>query len=457
MSNTLCNPSRVFVEAERTVPVLDRADVAVMGGGPGGVAAAIAAARQGADTVLVERFGSFGGTWTGGLLSSIMPYPFVKGLFQEIIDRLDLEGGWRPAPREDPYDWTQNGHGAPRGQLGGHGCGGTYDAEKLKVVLDQMVLEAGVRPYFFLMAAGAFRDETKLEGIVVESKEGRALIAADYFIDSTGDGDIASLAGVPTDYGRISDGGVQPMTMIFKMDGVDDAPAMAYCAEDPSLGRAWQAAKQAGEVTVPRENVLLSPMPVPGQWVFNTTRILGKDGTRVRDVTAAMIEGRRQVAEIAAFMRRWIPGFARARISETASHIGVRETRRVRCDYTMTGEDIVAGATFEDGIARGNWYIDIHNPKGEGTHVQPPPAGHCYEVPFRSLCAQGLDNLLIASRCIDCTHEAHAAIRITPQIVAIGQAAGTAAGLCAAAKLASPRTLDAGLLRETLRRQGASI
>lgn len=442
-------------EPPRELKLLDHAEVLVLGGGPGGVGAAISAARAGARVILVERFGAFGGTWTSGLLSSIMPYPHVKGLFHEIITRLDARGGWRCAGRDDPYDWrtAQNHAPAPRP----HGWGGTYDAEKLKVVLDEMIVEAGVRPYFFLVAASVLREGGRIVGVVVESKEGRRVITADVFIDATGDGDIATLAGVPCAAGREVDGGTQPMTMIFKMDGVDDAAATAACVADPSLATAWQAAKAAGEVTVPRENVLLSPMPVPGQWVFNTTRIIGRDGTRVRDVSAAMIEGRRQVDEIARFLRRHIPGFAHARVSETATHIGVRETRRVRCDYTITGNDLLRQVRFPDAIARGNWAIDIHNPKGEGTEFRQLAEGEYFEIPYRSLCARGIDNLLVASRCIDCTHEAHAAIRITPQIVAIGEAAGLAAAIATGDGDRDTRSVDIALLRQTLRERGAFV
>jgi hypothetical protein len=442
-----------FTEPARTLPVLAHADVLVLGGGPGGIGAAIAAARNGARTILVERFGTLGGTWTSGLLSSIMPFPFVKGIFLEIIQNLDTAGAWRRSEREDPYDIGPQAHPDP----GPYGHGGTYDAETLKRVLDQMVLGEGVIPYFFLQVVSVFRAGDRLTGVVVESKEGRFVITADFFIDSSGDGDVCHMAGVPTEYGRDTDANVQPMTMMFKMDGVDDSRAEAYSLTDPRLLQVWQAAKRAGEVTVPRENVLLSRSPYPGQWVFNTTRILGKNGTRIQDVTEAMIEGRRQVHEVAAFLKKNVPGFEQARVSETASHVGVRETRRVFCDYTMTADDITAGAEFHDGIARGNWYIDIHNPSGEGTTVQSPPAGRFYEIPFRSLRPRGVENLLVASRCIDCTHEAHAAVRITPQVVAIGQAAGTAAALCHREALTSIRSLDSTLLRLHLRDQKAFI
>jgi hypothetical protein len=429
---------KTYREPAKTLPVLDEADVLVLGGGPGGVGAAVAAARNGARTILIERFGSFGGTWTAGILSAVMPFPFVRGIFLEVVEGLEQRGGWAPFS-EKP------------------GCGGTYDSEVAKVVLDELVVKAGVIPYFFLLVADVIRDGDRVLGVIVEGKEGRQVVLGKQIIDASGDGDVCVRAGVPFGQGRESDGAVQPMTMIFKMDGVDTERALEAKRADMDFTKAWQAAKARGEVTVPREDVLAGANPRPGQWNFNTTRIVGKDGTKVRDVSEATIEGRRQVAEVAAFMRKNIPGFEKATVSETPSHIGVRETRRISGDYTITAQDIIDVVPFDDCIARGDWFIDIHSPTGEGTQRIHPPEGKWYEVPYRSIRARGVANLLVASRCLDCTHEAHAAIRITPQVMAIGQAAGTAAALCVTKGLASTRDLDAAVLRETLRSQGAFV
>ncbi|MDF3057110.1 MAG: FAD-dependent pyridine nucleotide-disulfide oxidoreductase [Rariglobus sp.] len=433
--------SGFYEEPARKLPVVAEADVLVVGGGPGGIGAAVSAARNGAKTILVERFGSFGGTWTAGILSAIMPFPYVRGIFTEVVNSWAAAGGW-----------NDNGWGADS-----YGASGTYDSETAKVTLDRLVTSAGVTPYFFAQVAGVIREGNRVRGVIIESKEGRQVILAKMIIDASGDGDVSVLAGVPADQGRESDGGVQPMTMIFKMTGVDDARAMESKKADPDFARAWQAAKARGEVTVPREDVLSSRNPRPGEWNFNTTRIINKDGTKLRDVTDAMIEGRRQVAEVAAFLKKHIPGFENAVVSETAPHIGVRETRRIRCDHTITARDIIDVVSFEDCIARGNWFIDIHSPTGEGTERIHPPEGKWYEIPYRSIRAQGVDNLLIASRCLDSTHEAHAAIRITPQVMAIGEGAGAAAALCVKQDLTSTRQLDVNLLRETLRKQGAFV
>lgn len=429
---------KTYQEPAKTLPVLDEADVLVLGGGPGGVGAAIAAARNGARTILVERFGSFGGTWTAGILSAVMPFPYVRGIFLEVVEGLARQGGWSA--------WDEKS-----------GSGGTYDSETAKVVLDKLVVDAGVIPYFFVLVADVILEGDRVTGVIVESKEGRQVILGKQIIDASGDGDVSVRAGVPYEQGRESDGAVQPMTMIFKMDGVDTERALEAKKADPDFTKAWQAAKARGEVTVPREDVLAGANPRPGQWNFNTTRIVGKDGTKVRDVTEATIEGRRQVAEVAAFMRKNIAGFENATVSETPSHIGVRETRRISGDYTITAQDIIDVVPFDDCIARGDWFIDIHSPTGEGTQRIHPPEGKWYEIPFRSIRARGIANLLVASRCLDSTHEAHAAIRITPQVMAIGQAAGTAAALCVKNGLSSTRDLDASVLRETLREQGAFV
>ncbi|MDR1283875.1 MAG: FAD-dependent oxidoreductase [Opitutaceae bacterium] len=438
MSTVPC-PS-IIREPARDIPVIDTADVVVIGAGPGGVGAAVAAARNGARTVLVERFGSFGGTWTQGILSAVMPFPFVRGIFGEIAAAMRREvAAWNP--------WDNQ-----------YGSSANYDTEAIKIVLDRLVIDAGVRPLFFAHAAAILREGRRLDGVVIESREGRHAIRGRQFIDATGDGDVCALAGVPFGMGAPDGSGCQPMSMIFKMSGVDDARADAYRKEeDHHMERAWGAARKRGEVTVPREDVLSGKLPRPGQWQFNTTRIPGKDATRLRDVTEAMIEGRRQVAEVATFLRKNIPGFERAVVSETAAHVGVRESRRIHCDYRITPEDIVEARAFDDCIARGNWFIDIHSPTGEGTTRIHPPEGRWYEIPYRSIRPEGIDNLLVASRCIDSTHESHAAIRITPQITAIGQGAGTAAALCIRLNLPSTRMLDAALLRNTLREQGAFV
>ncbi|MDF3056539.1 MAG: FAD-dependent pyridine nucleotide-disulfide oxidoreductase [Rariglobus sp.] len=427
-----------YCEPQKKLRVLDRADVLVLGGGPGGLGAAISAARNGARTILVERTGSFGGNWTAGILGAIMPSPHVHGIFKELVTHLANRNSW--------YQWGDT-----------YGGGGTYDIETAKKILDDVVTSAGIIPYFYTNFSDVIRDGSQVKGVIVESKQGREVIWADQIIDSTGDGDVSVRAGACYEQGRQGDAAMQPMTMIFIMDQVDNDSISPWWHEQPECHQAWKEAKTRGEVTVPREDVLAFQMPRKGQWSINTTRILGKDGTRIRDLTDATIEARRQVAEVVAFLKKYIRGFERAVLSETAPFIGVRETRRIHCDYTITADDILTCPKFDDCLARGSNFIDIHNPKGEGTTLVHPPKGAWYEIPYRSIRVKGIDNLLVASRCLDSTHEAHAAIRVTNQVMAIGEGAGTAAALCVKGGFSGTRELDPALLRQTLRANGAFV
>lgn len=446
------NPS--FLEPARELEVIDLADVVVVGGGAGGIGSAISAARGGAKTILIERFGALGGTWTSGLLGMIMVNWTARGIFEEFRRRLAKRGAWKEirggswsywggdTPPEDPASYE-----------------GTYDVETAKIVLDEMAAEAGVQIYYFAQVVNVFKadDGRRITGVAIQSKEGRHVITGKVFIDSSGDGDLSALAGAEFEIGRPADGALQPMTMIFKLDNVDTPRALDYLKDDGGCRRAWQAASERGELTVPRDCAILNPAPKPGQWNFNSTRLQGVDGTKVKDVSAAMAEGRRQAAEVAAFMRKNIPGFENAMLSETASHIGVRETRRIKCDYTITGEDIADRKKHADVIARGNWPVDVHSPTGEHTEIKPIRDGAYYEIPYRSTTVAGFDNLLVASRCIDATHEGHAALRASPQVCAIGQGAGAAAAIMISKDLARTRDVSIPDLQKNLRAAGALV
>ena len=461
MNNTGSTTPAKFIEPARELEVIGDADVVVIGGGPGGFGAAISAARNGAKTILIERFGTLGGTWTSGLLGFIMVNWSARGIFEEFRRKLAGLGAWKEIHNSWPY-W--GGDTAPEDPASYEA---TYDAETAKIVLDTMASEAGVSVYYFAQVVDVFKsdDGRRVTGLVIQSKEGRHVVTGKIFIDASGDGDVSALAGVPYESGRPGDHALQPMTMIFKLDNVDTERATTYIRGDEAnpgdggCSRAWQAAKARGEVTVPRDCLILNPAPRHGQWSFNSTRILGYDGTKLKDVSAAMVEGRRQVAEVAAFMRKYIPGFENSILAETASHIGVRETRRIKCDYTMTGEDILSRKKHFDVIARGNWCIDVHNPKGEGQTVEIEPIrnGEWYEIPYRSTTAHGLDNLLVASRCIDSTHEAHGAVRASPQICAIGEGVGAAAAQMIARKLPDVRQVNIPDVQMSLRKAGALI
>ena len=370
-----------FIEPSRPLPVLDDADVVVVGAGAGGVGAAISAARHGAKTILIERFGTLGGTWTSGLLGFIMVNWTARGIFEEYRQRLVQRGAWRTVEESWGY-W-----GGDRPPEDSASYEATYDQETAKLVLDEMVAEAGVQVYYFAQVVHAFRSEDgkRVTAVAVQSKEGRHVITGKIFVDSSGDGDVGALAGAPFEVGRDGDRALQPMTMIFKMDGVDTERADAYLATDGGARKLWKLAQERGELTVPRDCAILHATPKPGVWSFNSTRLQGYDGTRLKDVSAATTEGRRQVAQVAAFMRKHVPGFEKALVSETAAHVGVRETRRFLCDYTITYDDIHGLVHFPDAIARGNWPVDVHSPNAVTTQVKPIRNGGYYTVPYRSI------------------------------------------------------------------------
>ncbi|RJS94536.1 FAD-dependent oxidoreductase [Candidatus Bathyarchaeota archaeon] len=408
-------------------------DVIVAGGGTAGVAAAVAAARNGADTILIERYGFLGGTMTAGLVNPFMTFhagkeQIIKGIFQEIIDRLkDMDG----------YDEKTK----------------AFDNEVMKIVLDQMIKETGVKLLLHTYIADALVTKgNAIRGVEAYNKSGRQTVLGRVIIDATGDGDVAVMAGALYEKGREEDGLTQPMTLNFRMGGVD----VERMPSREKINKLFEEAKAKGEIKIPRENVLYFLTTRKGEIHFNTTRIVKVDGTKADDLTYAEIEGRRQMVELIKFLKEKVSGFENAYLMMSAVQVGVRETRRIIGEYVLTGEDIVKARKFSDVIARGSYPIDIHSPTGEGTIIKRLPPGESYDIPYRCIVPKKVENLLIAGRCISCTHEAQAAIRVIPIVVAIGQAAGTAAAL--AAKLhVSPREMDVSLLQETLKKQGAIL
>jgi hypothetical protein len=215
------------------------------------------------------------------------------------------------------------------------------------------------------------------------------------------------------------------------------------------INRLFDKAKADGRVHCPRENVLLFYTTRPGVVHFNTTRVTGRSGVNADDLTAAELEARRQAHELARFLISDVPGFEKAYLQQSGAQIGVRESRRIRGDYTLTGDDVVQGRKFPDGIARCNYPIDIHSPTGAGTVIREVPAGDWYEIPYRCLLPVGVDNLLVAGRCVSATHEGQSSLRVMPQCFAMGQAAGTAAAV-AVQRTCRPREVPAEELRAAL-------
>ena len=416
----------------------DSFDVLVVGGGFGGVCAAAAAARTGAKTLLLERYGFLGGMATAGLVNPFMTYfaggkQIIEGIFSEVLEGLGQRSGL-----------------GERGRI--------FDEELLKLVLDELVLSSGAEIRFHSYLSGVEKKKRLIKSAEFQGKSGAEKFEAQIFVDATGDGDLAALVGCPYEKGRKEDGLAQAMTLCFRVAGVDmdKVPGEAWKEKREFISRKFVEAKKRGEITNPRHNVLFFRTLRKDVIHFNTTRIVRRDATSASDLTCAEIEGRRQVEEMVRFLKKEIPGFENSFLEKMAMQIGVRESRRIMGEYVMTEEDIVEARKFKDAIARGSYPIDIHSPTGEGTVIKRLPPGESYDIPYRSLVPKEVDNLLIASRCISATHEAHGAIRVMPIVAAIGQAAGTAAALSIQEKTI-PRKLDATKLRKKLVQDGANL
>jgi len=399
--------------------------------------AAVAAAQEGADTLLIERYGFLGGMATAGLINPFMPYytggeQIIEGLFQQIIDRLEAAGGW--SHRQD--EWARD----------------AFDPEIMKLVAQDMAEEAGVRLRLHTMVVDASSKDGHVGQVLLASKSGLEAAEAAIFIDATGDGDLAARAGAQYEQGRPEDGLSQPMTLMFRMAGVDEE----CMPSREAINRLYDEAKATGQIDNPRENVLWFYTTRPGEIHFNTTRVVRRDGTSAADLTAAELEARRQVKQMVKFLTAKVPGFANAYLSATGTQIGVRESRRILGEYVLTAEDVLGARKFADGIARGCYDIDIHSPTGTGTVIKSLPAGESYDIPYRCLCPRGFDNLLVAGRPISATHQAHSSVRIMPIAAAVGEAAGTAAAMGIAQKQ-SVTTVDVAQLRERLRQRGANL
>ena len=441
-------------------------DVLVVGGGPAGFGAAVAAAEAGADVVLAERYGFFGGNATAALVTILMSYhseyhraestgentllptdhgkgdPIAAGILDRFVRRLVKAGG-ALAPT------LRTGYTVP------------FDPEVFKLVMMEMLDEAGVKFLFHSLASGVLGG-SEPEGVVFETKSGPLLIRAKCIVDCTGDGDIAAQAGAPYGVGR-ADGRVQPMTLMFRIGEFEREAFATYVREHPDQWRGvhglWDLIKkatEAGELVLPREDLLFFATPHPREISVNSTRVVKVRGTDVFDLTHAEFRGRKQMRQIEAFLRRYVPGFEKAYVIQSGVQVGVRETRRIRGDYELTGDDVLHARKFDDVIARCSYPMDIHNPTGKGTVLQHLPKGEAFDIPLRCLIPRNVEHLVVAGRCISGTHEAMASYRIMPTAMGTGQAAGVCAALAARHGIA-PRRIEAKDVQKVLLQQGANL
>jgi len=445
---------------------VEQYDVLVVGGGNAGCAAAIAAARHGAKTLLVERYGFLGGTATAAMVGPWMTFHsgekrIVGGIAQEIVDRLVRMGG-SPGHLHDSSDYVPTIT--------------PFDPEIHKALLFEMMQEAGVHLLLHAYFLRAVMDGESVAGAVFATVAGEREYRARITIDATADAYVAASAGVATQQGD-ERGRVQPATLIFRLSHVDLAKTAAYLRMHPDQMRTslkthertapaltavaglyelWHEAQAKGDVDIPREVVSFFISPYPDEVTVNMTRVVDIDPLDPDDLTRAEVAARGQAMQLFHFFRDRVPGFENSRIAATATQIGIRESRRIVGVYTLTRDDVLEARRFDDAVARSAYPIDIHNPSGTGTATHRLRPGESYEIPYRCLVPAKVERLLVAGRCISTTHEALASTRLTPTVMTLGQAAGTAAALAEQAHVAL-RDLDTAKLRAALREDGVIL
>ena len=443
------------------------ADVLIVGGGPAGLGAAMGAAAAGARVILSERFGFLGGNATAALVMPWMSYhtyspadhestelklapkdhgpgrPVIAGVLKTFMERLVRAGG-------AVHPSIDNGYVVP------------FDPEIFKMTAMDLLDEAGVTYLFHCFASGVLRESSR-RGVILETKSGPVVLFAKVIVDCTGDGDIAAWSGAQYEIGRVEDGLVQPMTLMFRVVDFQRNGFHGYVRQHPDqwhgnhgLWNLIQEAEKKDQLKLAREDILFFGTLHEQEISVNTTRIVEVLGTNVWDLTYAEWEGRRQIRRISAFLRQYVPGFEKAWVAQSGTIAGVRESRRILGEYKLTADDLMQARKFEDVIARGTYPVDIHNPTGKGTVLKRIAVDESYDIPLRALIPIGVDQLLTAGRCISGTHEAHSSYRVMPISMATGHAAGVCAALAAESGI-SPRNIAFREVQSELLRQGADL
>ncbi len=414
-------------EAAQETKVLAETDVVVVGAGPAGVTAAIAAAREGADTILVERYGFLGGMATGGLVLMINQYP--SGQCQEWLDRLNKVGGVHDLSKtKEP--------GVLKHTM-------MLDPELLKCILNDMVLEAGVKQLLHSWSAAAIVEKNAVKGVIFESKSGRQAIVGKAVIDATGDGDVFASAGAEFDAALDKGYRSSDLAMVFRIGGVDFDAFADFRAAQPGK---WEeirneAFKLSGFPLVPvaaqRKDVF---------WV--NSFIPGKSSIKVEDLTWVNVNVRKAMLPVHSYYKKNLPGFENSYLYDSASQTGTRGSRRLIGEYILTGEDARSGKKFEDTVLMFPQGVPLSWPGG----VQPQNVG----MPYRCLVPTKLDGLLASGRCFSSDQAANTMFNVIPHCIQMGQAAGTAAAL-AVQNGVLLRNIDVKALQRRLIAQGVEL
>jgi hypothetical protein len=442
--------AKTIEEPARRVPLYGEYEVAVLGGGPAGIAAAVAAARAGRRTLLIERYGFLGGMGTAagvtnfcGLHANVHGemHRVVQGVASDLLARIDRLGGLN----------------APHLILGKI-LARAYDTAAYKIAADDLLASHGVDILFHALGAGAvMQDERRIAALMVETKAGRQAVVAELFIDCSGDGDLAAWAGARFEVGDNAGSMLYP-SMMFRLNGIDPERAGEAWRTIPAL---MEQAEASGTHRFPRKAAIVRPQRSPVEWRVNFTQLARKDGTAINglepdDLTRGEIDGRRQAIEAFTFLRT-VPGFENSYIVDLPPQLGIRETRRVVGGYMLSGDDVLGCAAFEDSIGVNGWPMETHVAGDVIFKFPPIPQSRGFnELPYRMLVPATIDNLLMAGRCASMTHDGQSAARVSGACFAMGEAAGTAAALALSGNTL-PRDIAVEKLQQQLKQQGAFV
>jgi len=439
-------------------------DVIVVGGGPAGVCAALAAARHGASVLVAEQGACLGGMATRGLVGPFMTCydkkgetQLICGLFEEIVQRLVAIGGAIHPSK------VRAGTCFAAWHVKGHDHCTPFEPEALQFVLDDLCREAGVAVLFHATFLKPVMEGSRVAGADFATKGGVRRVMARVVVDATGDGDVAFRAGAPCELGDSArSGAMQPATTFFRIGGLSEAAVEAVRAMYPEDGFCFKTliakARAEGRWTLPRPHVNIYRGVKDGEWFVNVSRLNGVDATDPASLSDAEAEGRRQVREILAFMRDYVPGAGDIRLLALPATVGIRESRHVLGEYRLDIDDVLEGRVPGDSVLVCSNSIDWHSggKDAAGTVYLEVRDGDWYGVPYRCLVPRKVDGLLVAGRCVSASAAAAAAIRVMPPCMAMGQAAGTAAAMAAKSGTA-PRAIDPATLVAALRADGVYL
>jgi hypothetical protein len=439
-------------------------DVLVCGGGMSGVVAAVAAARQGAHVALLEGKAFLGGVGTMGLpfqgFFDASGRQIVQGISTEFIERMRRIGG----AGEKFIDCEL------------HNPFLVVDTESVKLVCQEMVLDAGVELHLHTVTSDVLTEDGRISALFAENKSGREAYIAGFFVDATGDGDVAARAGVPYSVGRDSDGLTQSATLVFRLDGVEVQALTRRVLENPEkydlietlprrqfrfnrkhimvgLRNLIEDARSDGFEGIPWDRVCYITLLDESAVAINMVHVRGELGSEAEGLTNIEIKGRAQIPTIIRFLKEYVPGFENARLTSSAAWSGIRETRHVHGAYILTETDVRTGARFPDSIGVGGYPIDIHSPSADDVSLAAVPA---YDIPYRCTVPRNVSNLLVAGRCISATHVAMASARVMATCMAVAHGVGIAAALGSMEKQTNAQ-VDIGRVQDILRLQGAYL